>query len=898
MALKFKVKYLIILIVIFILQVNVYGAVDLRDGEMFIDSKNYTKLKEESYTFGTNIWHSRYIDNHIDIPIYEVWVSQPLNYIPDSNSTGQPIILKDVIIGTSGNYVYVLNKKDGNIISQGDRYGIELQKSNTTHKSLYSSPLYISNDDGWLNKDCMPRICIGTRVDGKMYCFRLNKDQLELQWVYNSSIKSSQSGGIVSSPNIIFDNNKYGYIVFGNEEGKIFIINIRDGKPIENGIIALGGKISSSPIVIGADFNQFLIGVNKGDEGYLYGGYIFDGRFNSMGIERSTRIQQGIPTSVAYQPLNNSDGLLLYSDRVGNIYGKIIDKVGRIKTLFDIGRYRGLQSLNTPTIVNNRYGIFNFNRNNRSVVVCIDIKKAIKGDKDYLLWETSNTFADGPSYVGATGISIEEGSGYSNIVLVGDEGKTKKPNLKAFYVDRAKGNKPIAVDNAFIGKSKNNEYERIMGLKLDGGVKSEPAFADDVFIVMDGKGRYHCYSLRPKDNLYINRVTNNSRILKADKKYSMRADIGSSCDKDLKDVDIRLYGFGELLSYKKVDIPKSGTNIDFEYMTPSNYPFQMAKLRVEVNMKERVIRELFYGDNIKSIDLPYGEINDLEVVEIEESRFQPGMTSMLRVLVKNNSHNNLKDVDLSISIDNGIIKKSKKINLLSKGEGYISFRVTAPNHSCRFNVKAIINENKDIKEVDYENNTKKRLFEVKVLGPPGVCKEVVRWKEVRFSHYKTVNEEYIDKKGNVKKRTTKVPVFIDKEFYAKMVLKANTYPKEIKSGYGFEVNVTTNIDTNYDRKHRLVGAQRVEVFAEDSDKPIVLVPELSTKNLRNTWKFPVNDESVLKKKNHYIPVNWPDGEYNIVVKAFDAISPGGEPCRKLPVMLRVVGHMYMDDLTS
>ena len=263
MKIKYRfIKKIAFIIFIIILVTNiVFGDININDkGQLLIDGKNYMDLDNESYTFGTNIWHTRYIDNATNIPMTEIWKTEKLDFKQGSNSAGQPIILDDIIIATSGDYVYVIDRNTGELIKQGDDKGLRIQWGDLKNKSLYSSPLYISNEDGWFDKDCMPRIYIGTRTDGRMYCYRLNDKQLEYQWHFNTYIddikKTRRKGGIVSSPNILLDKNinllvggkKPIYLVFGNENGYLYILNAHSGDLIVNGEIAFGGIISSSPI--------------------------------------------------------------------------------------------------------------------------------------------------------------------------------------------------------------------------------------------------------------------------------------------------------------------------------------------------------------------------------------------------------------------------------------------------------------------------------------------------------------------------------------------------------------------------------------------------------------------------------------------------------------------------
>ena len=661
--------------------------------------------------------------------------------------------------------------------------------------------------------------------------------------------------------------------------------------------------------------SKFSVGNNNGNSGSIIDGYIEDYKLtivNGLDDEIGNIYSYGIPTSISLSKKNISNSeqyCFIYSDKYANIYcynENQYDEEEGLNKLFQITKYNGYQSLNTPTIIDNKYAIFTFNTGGRGKVVCVDIEKALKEAEgnvnkianNSILWETDTRDSKGPAFIGATGISINENDTSTDIVLIGDEGKNPDyPNLRAYYVDKHPNQIPVKVDGAFLINNDKGKQLYSHGVYLEGGVKSEPAFADDIFVVMDGTGVLHGYSLKPQDNLSINNLVSINDSAKKGEMHKISVELGNTCNKDIDNVDLRLYGFDKLLDTKKVLIKNTGTTTELEYTVPVGYSFDNCNLRAELNMNERVIEEITYDDNVKSIEVPLtGEV-DLEVVEIEKTTFYPGITSPIRVKVRNNSDKSFKNIGFLLEVNNQIAE-SKPINLGANKEGYISFRLNTPRQNCEFTLKATINYDKAIQEINYENNVKEVKCNVKYNMPPEECEERIEWVETRFSHYETHEETWIDDDGNTCTNKIKIPVFKDVDFYAEMILKAEVEPETIKSGYGIEINIETDIKHNYDKPATITGAQRVIAYFPDGSDPVELIPDNDKKNHWNTWKLPVNQESVLKKRNHYIPVNWPDGDYMITIKAFESSTPGGKPCMVEKINVNVKGHMYMDDVTS
>lgn len=955
-------KIALILVLLMIFSTTSYGDVRVNsNGQLFIDEMEYTDLKEGSFTFGTNLWHTRFLEQPVKFPITEVWQTPPLDMKLGSNSSGQPLILDDVVIATSGDYIYVIDIKTGEIIKpsdDSDELGLRIQWGNSKNKSLYSSPLYISNEDGWFDNDKLSRIFIGTRLDGRMYCYKLSKDnKLQYEWHYETNIKDiiddPNHAGIVSSPTLLFDRNPetiYGentvYIAFGNESGYFYILDARNGNHINNGEIKVDKNLSSSPISYVYDkkdlpdtFSSVALGVNGGDNignGYIYGGYVENYKFiQDQFLEKEEyeklTTSAGIPTSISnleyYNSNNKLEYVFVYTDKKGNIYGynenvksESGEPVPRNKLLFKIDKYNGFSSYNTPTIIEDKYAIFTLNKNGKAKVVCIDVLEAIREGNinaangrlanNAVRWETDNNDFGGPAYVGATAINISEivqdikgmeieyDSG--TIVLVGDEGKNKsKSNLKAYYIRYKKqgSNNPQKVNNAFVYKDKDGNMQSSYGIHLDGGVKSEPAFANGVLVVLDGKGVLHAFTYEKQNNLAVVNFENSHPVVERGKRYEAIADIANYSGKEIDEVEVR-YTLGGTASHTELikPMPIDGTTLHLKYTVPKNFDKDELEIEIIIN-PNKTIEETTYEDNIAYLKVPVAKEIDLAVTKIEYTKYHPGISGTVNIYAKNNSDKPLANVPVKVTIA-GNVTDTELINIMPNDTSIATFKLTAPNKTTTFTIKGEVNHTRVYEETTYSNNVKTITAEVKKLEPPTDCISKITWTEPRFSHYKTHKEVWYDKEGKKHVKTWKEAVYKKVSFYSKLDAEAKVDQATIKSGYGIELEVNTSLSHNYDKAYKLTGAQRVYAYFPDLDYPIELEPQNSISNFSNTWILPKNPDSVLKERRHYIPVEWPDGNYPITIKAFDAASPGGKPCKIIKLNVTVKGDMYEDDNTN
>ncbi|KJS86660.1 hypothetical protein [Desulfosporosinus sp. BICA1-9] len=146
--------------------------------------------------------------------------------------------------------------------------------------------------------------------------------------------------------------------------------------------------------------------------------------------------------------------------------------------------------------------------------------------------------------------------------------------------------------------------------------------------------------------------------------------------------------------------------------------------------------------------------------------------------------------------------------------------------------------------------------------------------------------------------------FVWQQFYAELKVTAtldyDTKAKGyLKSGYGFSINVTTTVDTDYDRPELITVPQTAEVYLPQY-RYETAIPLMADGT--NHFTFRENPTSPFKYKKQYVPVWFPDNkDYIVQLLVTDVHSPGGTLSKWITggeLKIFVVDSMYSDDVTT
>ena len=297
------------------------------------------------------------------------------------------------------------------------------------------------------------------------------------------------------------------------------------------------------------------------------------------------------------------------------------------------------------------------------------------------------------------------------------------------------------------------------------------------------------------------------------------------------------------------------------------------------------------------VERPY----DLDVQRITPDRYKENQTVISTIKVSNRG-----SLDFTPGQKVSVLFKIPELSLSKRVDAVIMERDTynivsikwdTPNVQADKNITliAVINPDQVLNnETSAANNTYTQKAVIKnvsyddpeesttIPAPPQRSEQPrVTWKEQRFENDR----------------------FVWKDFYAELkvdaVLDYETKAKGyIKSGYGFSINVTTSVNTNYDRPELITAPQTAEVYLPQYryETAIPLMKE------GNHFTFKENPTSPFRYKKQYVPVWFPDDrEYIVQLLVTDVHTPGGTLSKWITggnLQMKVVDSMYSDDVTT
>lgn len=394
-----------------------------------------------------------------------------------------------------------------------------------------------------------------------------------------------------------------------------------------------------------------------------------------------------------------------------------------------------------------------------------------------------------------------------------------------------------------------------------------------------------------------------------------------------KRIPIQLYFNDEMVHETTIAIPKDGTEFNFSFKIPEDFNADRFTVTIKLNMRiPRILEEKtadvefdVYANNEASVTLGLvpDQTLDLEVTKVLPGQFFTGQAGDVTVYIRNNStevpvENPSVPVRLVI---NGETLATRNITLGPGVKTQVLFKVTPPDSATGFNVTGEINHTRVYTETNYLNNKKTVAVQIAApAAPPNCTNPTVTWTEYRSaadyksgdivkSHYTYISHRSCSGSGPTREcsnwteeRLNGYTVKFTTTLHATMAAS----PTKIKSGYGVETTVKTWITTNYDKPTNLSNAQNVWAYFPDGTGASRLQAaqgDPSSNAGTVTWRLPPNMQSPLKARKHYIPVSWPDGNYQIRIIATDVAGPG-DPCKALTTNVTVNGNMYEDDFTN
>ena len=292
---------------------------------------------------------------------------------------------------------------------------------------------------------------------------------------------------------------------------------------------------------------------------------------------------------------------------------------------------------------------------------------------------------------------------------------------------------------------------------------------------------------------------------------------------------------------------------------------------------------------------------DLDVQRITPDQYKENQTVISTIKVSNKGSLDFtpgQKVSVLLEVPELSLKKSVDAVVMEKDTwNVVSVKWDTPNVQTDKSITLIATINPD-KTLDNETSTDNNTYIQKAViknvayeapeesmtipAPPQRSEQPkVTWWEQRYENGK----------------------FIWKSFYAELkvtaVLDYDTKAKGyIKSGYGFSINVTTSINTNYDRPELITIPQTAEVYLPQYryETAVPLMREGSR------FTFRENPTSPFGYKKQYVPIWFPDNrDYIVQLLVTDVHTPGGILSKWITggsLQMKVVDSMYSDDVTT
>lgn len=302
------------------------------------------------------------------------------------------------------------------------------------------------------------------------------------------------------------------------------------------------------------------------------------------------------------------------------------------------------------------------------------------------------------------------------------------------------------------------------------------------------------------------------------------------------------------------------------------------------------------------------DIYDFETIRILYDTYPADRNVNAVVSFKNNTNKAAENVPISLNIKNkGIVifSENRAISMAANSAYDIYFAFKAPDENTILTIQANINAGNVLPETNKSNNQKSINAAVQKDFVPFGCIASRNWTEEHFSHYRSV-QDGVDEEGNPIYR--QVSVYRDYGYTTELKgsawlsYVADPGVDSIKSGYGFRLEVETDVTASRNGHSKTIsrisevkGATKATVYFLGKAYPMEIE---SINSDKVKFYLPNNPNSVTGARKIYIPVNTPDGTYDISIKIEGADSPGGELCMTIYKQITVKGSMYEDDYTS
>jgi hypothetical protein len=307
---------------------------------------------------------------------------------------------------------------------------------------------------------------------------------------------------------------------------------------------------------------------------------------------------------------------------------------------------------------------------------------------------------------------------------------------------------------------------------------------------------------------------------------------------------------------------------------------------------------------------------DIEIVDSTITDWYAGKEVTVSATVRNNTAQPVPSVDIRLTI--GGTSYTESIPIDGNGSNLAVFRITVPPAGS-YTVKSTADPDNVLDETDESNNTLTKNIQVQNVPASIVADPDDTAMEQRYKVYglNSLSVPAASTYHTWQEVRLENGIYVTKSFYARLTTAFSILPHEriayadkpktMESGFGFTVQCTTTLTTNYDHPEKLVGTQMVwarypesgygQLSSWQNVRDSLEVKTGASGDMTTTWQLSVNPYSVTGSRLHYIPLWYPDGEYVAWAQAFYAWSPVGQLYEHKTDTLMIEGDMY-DRITT
>lgn len=360
----------------------------------------------------------------------------------------------------------------------------------------------------------------------------------------------------------------------------------------------------------------------------------------------------------------------------------------------------------------------------------------------------------------------------------------------------------------------------------------------------------------------------------------------------------------------------ASATVTYTFTAPTGLDNQSITLTVMADANN-AIQESNENNNSRSTAIAVNALRpDIAVVDSSITDWYAGKTVVVSATVRNRTAQPVPLVAVRLTI--GSTSYTESIPIPGNGSNLAVFKITVPSPG-NYTVRVTADPDGTLNETDESNNLLTKTIQVvavpeSLVADPDDAAMEQRYKarglavvpSASFSNYHTWQEVRLESGS-----------YVIKDYWARLTtvfeivpdsrIADADNPQTMESGFGFSVQCSTVLTTNYDRPDTLVGTQMVWVRSPESaygqlsawqnvrDSLTVKTGVAGGKNV--TWQLAVNPYSVTDSRLHYTSLWFPDGEYTAWMQAFYAWTPVGQLYEHKTDTLTIEGDMY-DRITT